>query len=1586
MKNIHRIITLASIMALGLSSLSVPSQAAPVDVPSGSADVPTQSPDSTGSATIRLITGDIVHVSPDGDVTGVDVGPRSDGAVPQIATYKASSQTYVIPSDVRFMIGDQLDRELFNVSKLASYDLDDGAIPVIVAAADDLGLTPDVSDMGVDVTNTLDIASAQTGLADVSTDAGPAPVWGLLDQLDTMPTSAEDPVSSTTKVWLDQRYTMDLPPVEAANPDTSAPEWMTIIGASDAHMAGYTGEGVLVGVVDTGIDKNHPDLVGQVVAEQDFSGAGFPEDQMGHGTFVASEIAGTGAASNGVYMGVAPDAKLINARVLDDAGNGSDSGIIAGVEWAASQGADIINMSLGDKAVLDAGTSFMSQAINRISQQYGCLIVVAAGNNGAQQSVSSPGTADEALTVGATFQDGTLAWFSSTGPRRGDGAVKPEIMAPGVATAVLDENGNVADATGITGAEAGGQGYVSMMGTSMAAPLVAGAAALVKQSDPTLDRTEIRARLMASAQPLPISVFEQGAGLVNINQAIAQPVTTTPTQLNFGGFPLPYPGSATQTLTYTNHGPQPLTFDLTTELVFTQSLGLATISSDGEPELEAVRSDVIARAEASMSGQIDLSVDSLTIPVGGTALVNVTVDPSAFEDGYVGGYLIATSEDGTQLRTPIGWANEPQTYNLTITATDHTGAAFSDGESPVISVVNAATGETQEVNVTTPTVTVAVLPGDYAVIAYSLSQNYDGGYDQNMILSPLTTIASDTSITMDGTTAQPVTISTPQPAVVSSFAGVVKFQKPGSDARAEWQQGISVDALSSASVYITATTDPSWSVLASGMATASMVEVSLDDCGGTPMPLTIINSGLAAGQYEFALDDVVDGLASHADPGTVALIDWEGENLTTPTLSYLITDAQNAGYAAVIVDMDRASYWRNSLPDDHPGYPVFLTTRETGDRLRTSQHVNMLVRGQADYSYILTQEFYDLTQPLALVGDDQTTATVQIKHQGMEGMSWEDAYYSLPTQTAWMLGTTYYIQNVSSYTAYVTTGRFVRITADTGAQGHGTVTLKRDTVYEVGDTESVVFGTQVQSPGLTAVRGFIERVGDTVRGPVPLFIDGQGMPEVGRDSGFGLVDLTLTDVTTGTTLYDGHDVLSSFSAENLDPGSHTYQLDERTLSSVRTLSSDVTSRWTWQSEHTDESHQPLRDIWYELPGLDADNAGSEEQRIVVHSNQQINTDFLPIENIGLQASTDDGATWDEIDVHFVGTALNPDGWKDDDLYEGTIPGEAGQMVSLRSWVSGGGSSFDQTVMNAYTVTDSPRDYPAPVTWTCGGGGGEDTTAPEPPRVDVANASSVSGGLGAAEPGSIVTVVFPGGTTGTDVANGDGSYDVATPAGVTSGQVSVTATDAAGNVSDPTTAYLDTDRPEPARIDRADLAEVSGSVGAAEALSHVSVVFPDGSTETTQAQSDGSYSVPTPAGMVVGTVTVTVEDEAGNVSDPTTAQLVQPSSLTVSVRYASRDAGDTQSVTGTGFRSGERVTVSLCRPGGCSTVKTVLSTLSGNISTSFTIPKTAAAGTYTLALTGATSGSVSTTFDVLSPPSPQCWLQLVISIWLKLLGL
>ncbi|MCL7021120.1 S8 family serine peptidase, partial [Vibrio vulnificus] len=243
-------------------------------------------------------------------------------------------------------------------------------------------------------------------------------------------------------------------------------------------------------------------------------------DTEGHGTHVASIAAGSGDRSDGTYRGVAPGADLLIGKVLGERG-GLDSWIIAGMEWAVDEGADIVNMSLGG----DAGPAIdpMEDAVNQLSAGSDVLFVIAAGNDGPdEETVGSPGIAAGALTVGAVDRDDTVGDFSSAGPvPLRDGALKPDLSAPGVEIVAAAAPGSAAELTGTPVTD----GYLGLSGTSMATPHVAGAAALLRQRNPELTGAELKSTLVGSATAIDAAPARTGTGRLDLVRALDQTLT-----------------------------------------------------------------------------------------------------------------------------------------------------------------------------------------------------------------------------------------------------------------------------------------------------------------------------------------------------------------------------------------------------------------------------------------------------------------------------------------------------------------------------------------------------------------------------------------------------------------------------------------------------------------------------------------------------------------------------------------------------------------------------------------------------------------------------------------------------------------------------------------------------------------------------------------------------------------------------------------------------------------------------------------------------------------------------------------------------
>ncbi len=648
-------------------------------------------PARTQAEAITLLTGDQVFLGAQGTPRYLQPAPGRERQ--NFSVYQSKGHTFVVPADAMPLLAKGvLDERLFDVTELRRSGYGKGSVPVIVKY--EAGRRP----LTAQVTAELPSIDA-VALTSAGTD-----VWSTVRS------------GGVKKVWLDAKRTATL--------DHSVPQ----IGAPAAWQAGYTGKGITVAVLDTGVDQTHPDLATQEIGEKNFTSSRDNVDRYGHGTHVASIVAGTGAKSGGKYRGVAPDAKILDVKVLGDNGSGPDSGIIAGMQWAAEQGVDVINMSLGsfDSPEIDP----LEEAVNTLSAKYGTLFVIAAGNYGPSTStISSPGSADAALTVGAVDRNNQIADFSSRGPRDGGGVIKPDITGPGVnIVAALHAAGQIGDPVV--------DGYTSLSGTSMATPHVAGAAALLAQQHPSLTGSQLKARLVGSSTPTPgLTPFQQGAGRVDSAAVMKQTVSAGPTSASFGHHRWPHTNepAVTKEITYTNDGPAPVTLDLRME----------------------------TNAPASL---FSISPAQLVVPAGGTATAVATAEVRNVPDGgQFGGAIVATG-GGQRVRTAIEADLEVESYDLTLNAIARNGeqADFTSAY-----LINVDTGDRVFPEATVDGKLTQRLPkGRYLLTSSILGHD---PYTHDVLNYPNLTITGPTTIDLDARLAKPVSIKLPtaEPAALS---------------------------------------------------------------------------------------------------------------------------------------------------------------------------------------------------------------------------------------------------------------------------------------------------------------------------------------------------------------------------------------------------------------------------------------------------------------------------------------------------------------------------------------------------------------------------------------------------------------------------------------------------------------------------------------------------------------------------------------------------------------------------------------------------------------------------------------------------
>ncbi len=311
------------------------------------------------------------------------------------------------------------------------------------------------------------------------------------------------------------------------------------IGVADLWAKGYTGAGQTVALIDTGVAE-HADLTGRVVHGPDFSGEGHPGDSYGHGTVMAGVIAGDGTASNGQYMGIAPDAQILSVKAAGANGVTDISQILVSMQWVVTYreayGVDVLVLAYSNDSRQSAKVDPLAYAIQR-AVDAGIVVVASAGNDGtgSHHTVSGPGSAPAAITVGAydlTTRD--VAGFSGIGPTV-DGVAKPELVAPGVDIVAPAAAGSTIVTSKAHAMQ--GDAYIRGSGTSQAAAIVGGIAALARQAFPAESAVAARARVIRASTKFETEGPDmgRGKGLVDITKLLRADVRNHDIELRGNG-------------------------------------------------------------------------------------------------------------------------------------------------------------------------------------------------------------------------------------------------------------------------------------------------------------------------------------------------------------------------------------------------------------------------------------------------------------------------------------------------------------------------------------------------------------------------------------------------------------------------------------------------------------------------------------------------------------------------------------------------------------------------------------------------------------------------------------------------------------------------------------------------------------------------------------------------------------------------------------------------------------------------------------------------------------------------------------------
>ncbi|GHD29981.1 S8 family serine peptidase [Streptomyces galbus] len=874
--------TAAALLSAGLVAAVLP-----VAGPARAADTPA-APAAGTARTVTLVTGDEVTVT---DLAGghrtVTV-ERPRGATGAVRTQSDDGEITVVPDEARpYLRAGTLDRRLFDVSALLRQGLGDsatGELPLILTRAPGArALTP----RSAERTRTL------PSIRGIAVEAAKGrDFWGEFTRHG----------SGVGAVWLDGRVTADMAESNAR------------IGTAAAWEAGLTGKGVTVAVLDTGVDPDHPDLADRVAVSRNFveGEEGEPAaDRNGHGTHVASTAGGSGAASDGREKGVAPGATLAVGKVLGDQGSGSESQIIAGMEWAAREvHADVVSMSLGTTEPSD-GTDPMARALDTLSAETGALFVVAAGNTGTPSSIGSPGAADAALTVGAVDSADRPASFTSAGPRHGDHALKPDLSAPGVD--ILAARSRLTAGSGY---------YTTLSGTSMATPHVAGVAALLAEQHPDWTGTRLKDALMSTSARLDAPAYTAGAGRVSVPDAIGARVTATGSaDLGFHRWPPATDRPVTRTLTYAN------------------SSGTDTV----------VRLSVTGAPE----GVVTLADTTLTVPAHGTASTTVTGDATRAPAGLTSGRVEAADATGTPLaHTAFGLVEEDERYTLTVHVKDRDGTPAA-ADLTVQRLARGADATPEHVG-DTGTLTLRLPPGTYSLTSF-LDVRGGHGADSlglGFLAAPEVVLDRDREVTLDGSRLREVRADVGRRTETRQLLMEYDRSADGTDLSGAVQVPVAYDSVFAAPTdrvtrgrfeYRTV-----WRLGAPALRVTGVREAVVQPGGARPAghrTLPLADAGEWPGPAPGALagaagEAVLVRLADGADPVALAQA------------------AQEAGVAALFVTDDvpgRLTAWWGT--DDGGDRPFPVATLDTADAARLRARPTAVLTGTPDTPWV-----YDLSE------------------------------------------------------------------------------------------------------------------------------------------------------------------------------------------------------------------------------------------------------------------------------------------------------------------------------------------------------------------------------------------------------------------------------------------------------------------------------------------------------------------------------------------------------------------------------------------------------------------------------------------------
>ncbi|MGX1915660.1 S8 family serine peptidase [Streptomyces phaeochromogenes] len=1224
MRRLHALWAVAGAAAL-LAGVITPAMAGPESPVTDPGATPVQSvttPGATGTQTVTLITGDTVSLTsgPDGK-HAVDVRRGKGREAATFLSTERDGEVSVLPSDaIPLVQAGRLDPALFNITQLVKQGYSDATTSTtpLIATYTKGSTTPDgarrtLALPGIDGA-ALSAKKSTAFWADI------APVLGA----EATSKAARQLGEGIGKIWLDAKVKASL--------DVSVPQ----IGAPEVWQSGYDGKGVKVAVLDTGVDTGHPDLAGKLAEAKSFVPDQTVQDGHGHGTHVASTIAGSGAASDGKRKGVAPGTELMIGKVLANDGRGQSSWIIAGMDWAARSGADIVSMSLGGTA--SGPSDPLSETVDKLSASTDTLFVIASGNSGPrEQTVGTPGIADSALTVGAVDKSDKLASFSGRGPRPGDYAVKPEITAPGVGI-------TAARASGTTMGTPLDDNYTAANGTSMATPHVAGTAALVAQAHPDWTGERIKEALASTAKTnADNSVFQQGDGRVDAVRAVTQNVFATST-LSFGKFEDGDTEVSRKDITYTN------TRDKAVELKLSSTLA-----------------------------DVTLEAGTVSVPAKGTATVPVGVDPAGKAQGRYAGHITATA-DGILVTTGVGFEKAPKTHALKISLVGRDGKPATGGAIYTLQELNGAYAN--EYGRMTDTGTWEVPAGTYSVATWIYDVDAGGvAVGTSVVGNPEIKVDGDTDVTLDARKAVEIKPKTKEDSEFQGFSTSWHREGPGSSWGLTYSQGPWTDH-----VYVAPTnkvTEGSLEFYSKFRLYAKELTASVTSPEKYALPLEYANT-----YNDFPVKITGDRKVQAVDAGAGTAADFEGLDVKGKAVvvgvpadtwgpDEAMANAKEAGASYLIAYRKKAGHWLTAV--DRATMPVMTTTGENGEKLTTllkgGKKVTLKLGGTAVSPYV-----YNVTLPQSgTISPDQTytldrstTAKVPSRyHAARAGEMGADTVYTYRPWQLFAVESSDYMQLGQERTEYFNVNSDTRVwhTVYPSWEAYGGQWNTLRTYNKAGTQPREDWLRQVVRPATSTEYGPSERTGDKLTLAITEFSDSTpghyGYLRDAEDTAKG--KLYADGRLVGDSTAGGYGIFDVPAAK----ASYRFVLDAQRKADWTPYSTSTHTEWSFASAHTDaRTALPLLSVGYDLDGLDLLNRAESRRELRLGLSVRDQEGSVKARSLKAWVSYDDGTSWKAAKVrHGKAEIKHPKGAK---------------FVSLRVQASdGAGNQVDQTVLRAY---------------------------------------------------------------------------------------------------------------------------------------------------------------------------------------------------------------------------------------------------------------------------------------------------------------